>query len=177
MIIAFSISGVSMLLQIMIIGTLILLENRSPGHTVGWLCILGLIPVLGFIFFLIFGQKTQGKLFRYKHIPNNRLIIMAHSQINNYNRNIPHQIDSHNKLVGLLLNSGSAPMTLHNQVEILLNGDQKFQALFNALEEAKHHIHLSYFIFKDDEIGGDIFKILARKVAEGVEVRVLLDGM
>jgi cardiolipin synthase len=61
MIIAFSISGVSMLLQIMIIGTLILLENRSPGHTVGWLCILGLIPVLGFIFFsmLIPLQKPQ----------------------------------------------------------------------------------------------------------------------
>ena len=39
------------------------------------------------------------------------------------------------------------------------------------------HIHLSYFILKDDEIGGDILKILTRKVTEGVEVRVLLDGM
>ena len=40
-----------------------------------------------------------------------------------------------------------------------------------------HHIHLSYYIFKDDEIGEDVLKILSRKVAEGVDVRVLLDGM
>jgi len=58
-----------------------------------------------------------------------------------------------------------------------LNGGEKFQALFNALEGASNHIHLSYFIFKDDEIGEDVLKILARKVVEGVEVRVLLDGM
>ena len=80
-------------------------------------------------------------------------------------------------MVSLLLKSGVSPITLHNQVEILLNGGEKFQALFNALEGARDHIHLSYFILKDDEIGGDILKILTRKVTEGVEVRVLLDGM
>ncbi|HZK53078.1 MAG TPA: sigma-70 family RNA polymerase sigma factor [Desulfosporosinus sp.] len=89
----------------------------------------------------------------------------------------PQETDRNYKLMNLLLKSGFAPITFHNQVEILLNGGEKFQALFNALEGASHHIHLSYFIFNDDEIGGDVLKILARKAAEGVEVRVLVDGL
>lgn len=165
-------------LQVMLIGTVILLENRAPGKTVAWLCLLGFLPVLGFIIFVIFGRKTQGYLFRNKHIPDNRLVKTVRQQIDYHHGDmLPQPTDSHHKLVSLLLNSGFAPITLHNQVEILLNGGEKFQELFNALEGASNHIHLSYFIFKDDEIGEDVLKILARKVVEGVEVRVLLDGM
>lgn len=167
-------------LQVMLIGTAILLENRDPGKTVAWLCILSLLPILGFILYVVFGRKTQGLLFRKKHIPDNRLVRMVRQQQTDFKHGdvSPQQnTDSEQKLASLLLNSGFAPMTIHNQVEILLNGGEKFQALFNALEGAKHHIHLSYYIFKDDEIGEDVLKILSRKVSEGVEVRVLLDGM
>lgn len=167
-------------LQVTLIGQRILLENRAPGETVGWLCILGVLPVLGFIIFIIFGRKTQGQLSRNKHIPANRLDRMVRQQITDLNQGDGFSqlsTDSEQKLARLLLNSGFAPLTIHNQVEILLNGGEKFLELFNALEGASHHIHLSYFIFKDDEIGEDVLKILARKVGEGVEVRVLLDGM
>ena len=167
-------------LQVMLIGTVILLENRDPGKTVAWLCILGLLPILGFILYIVFGRKTQRLLFRNKHIPDNRLDRMVRQQQTDFNYGDmlpPQNTDLEQKLASLLLNSGFAPMTIHNQVEILLNGGEKFQALFNALEGANHHIHLSYYIFKDDEIGADVLKILSRKVSEGVEVRVLLDGM
>jgi cardiolipin synthase len=162
----------------MLIGTVILLENRAPGKTVAWLCMLGFLPGLGFIIFVIFGRKAQENLFHNKHIPDNRLVKTVRQQTDYPHGDMfPQHTDSHHKLVNLLLNSGFAPITLHNQVEILLNGGEKFQALFNDLEGASNHIHLSYFIFKDDEIGEDVLKILARKVVEGVEVRVLLDGM
>ncbi|KUO77829.1 MAG: cardiolipin synthase [Desulfosporosinus sp. BRH_c37] len=167
-------------LQVILIGTVILLENRDPGKTVAWLCILGIFPFLGFILYVVFGRKTQGPLFRNKHIPDNRCDITVRQQKTDFNAgNVFPQLntDSEQKLASLLLNSGFAPMTIHNQVEILLNGGEKFKELFNALEGASDHIHLSYFIFKDDEIGEDVLKILARKVVEGVEVRVLLDGM
>src|SRR5665648_887427 len=168
------------LLQVLLIGTVILLENKAPGETVGWLCILALLPVIGFIIYVIIGRKAYVNLFPNKHIPDNHLVKTVRKQTDYHHSDgdlLTQLTDSHQKLGSLLLNSGFAPITFHNQVEILLNGAEKFQALFNALEGARDHIHLSYFIFKDDEIGGDVLKILARKVAEGVEVRVLLDGM
>lgn len=163
-------------LQVILIGKVILLDNRAPGETIRWFCILGVLPVLGYIIYIIFGRNSR-HLFRGKHIPDNRLIQTVRQQSADKNGDISQLTDSHHKLANLLLHSGFAPITLHNQVDVLLNGGEKFQALFNALEGADHHIHLSYYIFKDDEIGEDVLKILARKVSEGVEVRVLLDGM
>ena len=156
-------------------GKVILLDNRAPGETISWFCILGFFPVLGYIIYIIFG-RNKGLLFRSKHIPDNRLVQTVRQQSDN-DGEISRLTDSHHKLVNLMLHSGFAPITLHNQVDVLLNGGEKFKALFKALEGASHHIHLSYYIFKDDEIGEDVLKILARKVSDGVEVRVLLDGM
>lgn len=170
-------------LQITFIGTAILLENRDPGKTIAWLCILFFLPILGSIIYWLFGRKTQGRLFRNKHIPENQLAKMVHRQQSGFQPEtsealvLQQRTESEQKMVRLLLNSGFAPLTIYNKIEILLNGGEKFRELFNALESANHHIHLSYYIFKDDEIGADVLKILTRKAAAGVEVRVLLDGM
>lgn len=167
-------------LQVVFLGTVIILENRTPEKTMTWLLILGLVPLLGFILYIIFGRKTQSPLFRSKHIPDNPLIRTIRQQQSDLKEG--HMIFSAStktdiKLVSVHLNTGFAPLTVRNQVEVLLNGGEKFEALFNSLEGANHHIHLSYYIFNDDEIGADVLKILTRKVAEGVEVRVLLDGV
>ncbi|MDR3539426.1 MAG: cardiolipin synthase [Desulfosporosinus sp.] len=167
-------------LQVTLIGRVVLLENRDPAKTIAWLCLICLLPILGFILYVVFGRETQGRLFRHKHIPDNQLSRMVRQQevdLNHCDSFPQPSLESEQKLASLLLHSGFSPLTIHNQIEILINGNDKFQALLNALEGAKHHIHLSYYIFKDDEIGADVLKILARKVAEGVEVRVLLDGL
>ncbi|MDR3585046.1 MAG: cardiolipin synthase [Desulfosporosinus sp.] len=167
-------------LQVVLIGRVVLLENRDPAKTVVWFGILAFLPILGYILYVVFGRKTKGLLFHHKHIPANRLDRMVRQQETdlNYGDISPQPgLEAEQKLARLLLHSGFAPLAIHNQVEVLLNGGEKFQALFNALEGAIQHIHLSYYIFKDDEIGADVLKILARKAAAGVEVRVLLDGM
>lgn len=167
------------LLQVIIIGRVVLLENRAPEKTMVWLIIFSLLPVLGFIIYVVFGRKTRGQLFRHKHLVNPRFSHTPHQQTELEQGGMFLHLftDSEEKLARLLMNSNNALLSGSNRVEILLNGYEKFQALFNALEGARHHIHLSYFIFKDDEIGEDVLKILSRKVAEGVEVRVILDGM
>jgi|SRR5680860_711005 len=167
------------LLQVIVIGRVVLLENRTPEKTMAWLIILGLLPVLGFIIYVVFGRKTRGQLFRHKHLENPLLAQTGHQQTKLEQGGMLSHLftDSEEQLAMLLMNSSNALLSVYNQVEILLNGREKFQALFNAFEGANHHIHLSYFIFKDDEVGEDVLKILSRKVAEGVEVRVILDGM
>src|SRR5690606_15783018 len=45
-----------------------------------------------------------------------------------------------------------------------------------ALEEAKHHIHLEYYIYENDVIGNQIKDILKRKALAGVEVRIIYDA-
>jgi cardiolipin synthase len=45
----------------------------------------------------------------------------------------------------------------------------------SALKKAKHHIHLEYYIYEQDDIGNEIIEILIEKATEGVEVRFIYD--
>lgn len=68
------------------------------------------------------------------------------------------------------------PITQSNQVTLLTRGEYKFEDLFKAIRQARHHIHLEYFNFRNDSIANTLFDLLAEKVAEGVEVRAMFDA-
>ena len=68
------------------------------------------------------------------------------------------------------------PVTRHNQVRLLMSGHDKFADLFSAIRRARHHIHLEYFNFRNDSIASTLFRLLAQKAKEGVEVRALFDA-
>lgn len=68
------------------------------------------------------------------------------------------------------------PVTRHNKVWLLKSGREKFTDLFAAIREAKQHIHLEYFNFRNDSIANALFDLLAEKAKEGVKVRALFDA-
>lgn len=74
------------------------------------------------------------------------------------------------------LKEWGAPVTEHNKVKLLKSGKAKFADMFEAISQARHHIHLEYFNFRNDSIAGALFELLAKKAAEGVEVRALFDA-
>ena len=80
------------------------------------------------------------------------------------------------KLVLDFLQEQGIPITVGNKVQLLKSGHDKFEDLFQAIREAKHHIHLEYFNFRNDSIANALFDLLAEKVDEGVEVRALFDA-
>lgn len=66
--------------------------------------------------------------------------------------------------------------THHNQLKLLKSGEEKFIDLFQAIERAKHHVHLEYFNFRNDSIANALFDLLGKKAEEGVEIRALFDA-
>ena len=74
------------------------------------------------------------------------------------------------------LKAMEAPMARNNRVELLKSGHDKFIDLFEAIRQARHHIHLEYFNFRNDSIANALFNLLAQKAAEGVEVRAMFDA-
>ena len=65
----------------------------------------------------------------------------------------------------------------NNSVTLLTNGQEKFDDLFKAIEQAHSSIHLEYFNFRNDSINKELITRLAKKVKEGVEVRAIFDGL
>lgn len=63
-----------------------------------------------------------------------------------------------------------------NKLRFYDNGNDKFVDLFEDVRKAKSFVHLEYFNFRNDSIAGLLFKLLAEKAKEGVEVRALYDS-
>ena len=56
-------------------------------------------------------------------------------------------------------------------------GDKVFPDLIHDLEHAKKYIFLEFFIINHGKVWDDILEVLVKKVAEGVEVRVIYDDV
>ncbi|MCR4995548.1 MAG: phosphatidylserine/phosphatidylglycerophosphate/cardiolipin synthase family protein [Bacteroidales bacterium] len=66
--------------------------------------------------------------------------------------------------------------TENNSVVLLHTGKAKFNAMFSAIRQARHYVHLEYFNFRNDSIGLALFQLLGEKAKQGVEVRAMFDS-
>ena len=64
----------------------------------------------------------------------------------------------------------------NNTVTLLTTGQEKFDDLFKAIDQARSSIHMEYFNFRNDSINRLLISHLAPKVKEGVKVRLLYDA-
>jgi cardiolipin synthase len=76
-----------------------------------------------------------------------------------------------------LLTTANAPLTTDNQVNIHCHGEKKWAAMVQDIKQAKHFIHLEYFIVRNDPTGERLVQVLAEQAARGVAVRLLCDGL
>lgn len=61
------------------------------------------------------------------------------------------------------------------RIDIFPHGRELFRDYFQELRKAKFHIHVLFYILKDDAISNEFLAILKEKAMEGVEVRLMLD--
>ncbi len=69
------------------------------------------------------------------------------------------------------------PVTEDNRIEIITGGEEKFQKLFLDIQNAQKEILIEYYIFQNDFLFEEIRKLLYKKAAEGVQIRVLYDAL
>ena len=89
---------------------------------------------------------------------------------------LPTEVSSDTILRKVLEDELGVAFTENNSVVLLHTGKEKFDAMFSAIRQARHFIHLEYFNFRNDSIGKALFDILGEKVKEGVEVRAMFDS-
>lgn len=160
----------------------ILLENKNPLKTHSYLLLLVLVPILGLVIYVFFGQDYRKHKFysRKKAIDKTLVDRLINEQLNLANRHelIQHEaILAKSNIIRLLLRNNSAFLTKNNQVDVLLNGEQKFEALFRDIVSATHHIHLEYYIFEADNIGMELAELLIAKASQGVSIRFIYDAV
>jgi len=71
----------------------------------------------------------------------------------------------------------TAPLVLGNDARLLIDGPQTYQAMFQAIADARRHIHLETYIVESDETGERLATLLEAKRAQGVSVAMLYDSV
>ncbi len=160
---------------------IVFFQRRDPKAVWTWLLVLYFVPVFGFFFYLIFAQDyRKSKMFRIKEVED-RLSASARQQERILKNGFLYLEDplaaDYGDLVCYNLEQAGAVLTLENQVEIFTDGEEKFADLRRELAEAKHFIHMQYYIIKDDELFDSLLPILKERAEKGVEIRILYDGM
>ena len=61
--------------------------------------------------------------------------------------------------------------------KFIYDGNEKFDNLIKDIRNAKDHIHLEYFIIKDNKNGNKIKKELIEKAKEGIKIRIIYDDV
>lgn len=166
---------------VFVVAVFILLEGKSPQKTQSYLLMVLLLPVVGIVIYLVFGQKLRKRKIFNKRSFINSAFGEAYLE-KNYEISseplLPADSILHpfEKLVKFL-HQDLSPITSNNRVKILRNGEEKFPELIEELRKAKHHIHIEYYIYTEDELGRQFSELLIQKAQEGVEVRLFVDGV
>ena len=157
--------------------SLIFIEKRDPTTTWAWLLVLVLLPFLGFILYASLGQNIAKEKIFTKKARNDKNKLK--NIIDKFNR------DSHSTrknrnyldLIKMNYNTSGSIYTDNNNVKMYVNGEDKFKDLLEDIKRASSFINIQYYIFRCDDLGMELLKLLGKKVSEGVEVRLLFDGM
>ncbi|AWZ49185.1 cardiolipin synthase [Clostridiaceae bacterium 14S0207] len=169
--------GISLVIvNLMLAGALIFFERKDPTTTWAWLFVIIFLPIIGFLIYLVFGQNmTREKLFKYKIVIDERKKESFDKIREKYKDDIStlENID----IIHMNYKNCRAAYTQLNEVKLFYDGKEKFKGLFKALMNAKEFIHMEYYIIQNDEMGKTLINILTKKVKEGVEVKLLFDGM
>jgi cardiolipin synthase len=149
-----------------------LLNKRDSRATTLWLGLIWFLPVFGALLYLALGVNR---------IRRRAVQLGVHGT---FSRPVPddlgepeHDGAEHLKILARTVSRFVAqPLTAGNNIEPLVNGDAAFPAMLAAIESAKKSVTLCTYIFDNDASGRQFVAALARAVARGVAVRVLIDA-
>lgn len=160
----------------------IFIERRNAGTTWAWLMVLLFLPGVGFIFYLLFGQNlSKRKIYKIRKEQHEEVEQIVRTQKEQFRDgdfefNEPDAM-SYQDMIFMNLSSANALYSQDNDITIYTDGHDKFDALIESIAQAKHHVHLMYYIMRDDNLGRRLVQALTEKARENVEVRFMYDDI
>lgn len=150
--------------------------RESPSVKLTWLVVIMVLPIAGSLLYLFTRSELGHRVLK------RRLRDLCRSGGHQLRQN-PDTADAlrtedpgASALTRYVGRFGNFPVHAGQDVTYFPLGEDKFQALLAALEQAEKYIFLEYYIVDEGEMWGRILEILTRKAAAGVDVRVMYDG-
>ncbi|GAA4422456.1 cardiolipin synthase [Bremerella cremea] len=150
-----------------------IMKARTSQGAIAWLLLLVLVPYVSLPFYWIFGRsKFQG----YVNTRRIRSLNMKeHTQT--FRAVDPKMVADFESRPSMMVLERLAdfPYTHSNSIRLLVNGEATFDAIYEAISNAKEYVLFQTYIFREDGLGERFRELLVRKAKEGVGIYFLYD--
>ncbi len=171
-------AGLTLLLSIVASGHAVLYKRDSRA-AIAWVGFIWLVPLVGATLYFIFGINRlrrqaavlRASLERYQAHPR-----QPECTPDELHRHLPGHTGHLQMLARLVGGVVKRPLLPGNMIEPLINGDEAYPAMLEAIRAAKQTISFLTYIFDRDQVGLDFAHALGEAHRRGVEVRVLIDA-
>ena len=161
------------LLWVVVLSGYILLEKRSPMSTLAWMLGLTFLPGLGLFAWYVIGPRR----FERKKLKLSRARAKLAPVLNPLENVLPSDLTALGQVSLLASKLGAPPTAAVQDLVLYPDGDSCFDALVQAIGQARRHVHAEYYIFRGDQAGTRIRDALVERAKAGVKVRLLLDAV
>ena len=158
--------------------TLIILNvpNQKDSYKFVWVIFINTLPGAGVLFYLYYvlqkrfniGGRRLGKIIADSKKYNQ-------DYFDHISKNI--DIEEKNGILSYMYRSAGFYPYFDNRTTYFSNGIEYFNDVIEELKKAQKFIFIETFILSDGKIWQEIFEILKQKVSEGVEVKIMYDGL
>jgi len=155
----------------------LLMSRRSPQATLAWIFAFIALPVVSGVYYMVFGPRRLMRRKRRYGVARAQAGAVSHHLRSTAAEQRPKLSLDAAGLASVGKRLGQGEPTFATDVELLDDGEHKMRALEGAIVEAKHHIHMEYYIWEPDKVGTHFCNLLTEAAGRGVEVRVLYDSV
>ena len=148
----------------------IVLRKEKPATCLAWLAIVFFEPWIGLGLYLLIGENRLGRQ-RLARRQQRRPQLEASEYPRVEARHVvdPND-DEYNVLVHLAEHVGGLPVVAGNSMSLMSDTDVVIDRLIADIDAARHHVHLLFYIFKDDSVGRRVAEALVRAAERGRDV-------
>ena len=167
--------GIVMLTVLVVVH--ILNEKANPSFKIAWMVPVLVIPVFGVLLYLFVQVQIGTKVIaaRLKAARKETDPFLEQSQA--VYRGLEKENQGMANLSRYVKDYGGFPVYGGTGVKYFPLGDEMFTVMKQELLKAKAFIFMEYFIIEEGAMWNELLAILEQKAKEGVEVRVMYDGM
>jgi cardiolipin synthase A/B len=161
-----------------VIALFFVVRKRRPTAALAWLVVIFFEPWVGIVLYLMIGRHR---------LPQRRT--REYAQLVKRLAHLKKQFDDHPHIIHpelgpqckaaitLAERFGSMPILDGNSVTLMSDTNEVIRQLTADIDKARKHVHMVFYILRDDDTGRRVANALMRAAGRGVKCRLLLDAV
>ena len=151
----------------------IISKDSNPSYKLAWILPIMVFPVFGVVIYLLYANKKPSRYLRKRFTKVGELVTQNLKQ----DEAVLDAMPARDRARARYLSSMGYPVCENTEAKYFPSGEEMLPFMIAELEKAKNFIFLEYFIIEEGKFWGALLDVLAKKAAEGVDVRVIYDDM